>query len=171
MLESVSLLIHPWTRKVNAHTGTSWIRSITDAAGRPLGFVRMEADFTWFSWLRKTRLAVYETDDASHLMTLTRGLFARWEIVDAENRHVGGLYAQNIVTSDHTRLGRLLTDADGSGIIDDGHSKQRARFSRKEGEMLEVSFAVDPAANPFVRMLVLASILTLDPLPGPDASS
>ena len=68
MLEQASLLVHGWTQQEGP-----WTRPISDAAGRPLGFVRLggEAGTSWLSWFRKARLDVFETEDASHLMTVT----------------------------------------------------------------------------------------------------
>ena len=74
MLEHSALLVYDWTQAVQPDGKNAWIRRIADAAAQPLGFVRCERHFTptWLSWLRKVRLDVFETQDASHLMSLTR---------------------------------------------------------------------------------------------------
>ena len=67
------------------------------------------AALSWLFWLRKIRLDVFETDDASHLMTLMRSwtLFPIWELHDAEDRHVGSVYPKSLVTCDGDVLGYL----------------------------------------------------------------
>src|SRR5437763_5372944 len=99
MLEHSTLLLHEWTRS-SMPEGRTWVRSIADASGRRLGFVRHQrlAAMSWLFWLRKIRLDVFETDDASHLMTLTRSwtLFPIWELHDAEDRHVGSVYPKSL---------------------------------------------------------------------------
>ncbi len=165
MLEHSLLVVHGWIRQ----TDGAWVRPVTDAAIRALGLVRFEGTprGSWASWLHTIRLEVFETDDASHLMTLTRswGVLGSWQVDDAEGRHVGNLYAKTIVTSENVRLGYLDATSKTQGRVVDLAGRTQAHFSRNEGPALGVAFAPDAVTNPFVRMLVLASILTLEPRP------
>src|SRR4051794_10031633 len=95
MLEHENLLIHVWTRTNTPDGISAWLRPITNASGRSLGFVRFEGnpDASWLAWLRRIRLDIFETEDASHLMSLTRawGRLRVWDVHDAEDRHVGSI--------------------------------------------------------------------------------
>ncbi len=156
------MVVHGWTQKAELDGGLAWIRSVTDGADRPLGFVRLDGAprGSWLNWFRKVRLDVFETDDASHLMSVTRswGMLHIWEVDDAEDRHIGTVYTKSIVSAEGERLawiehGRLLDRA----------GQQLASFGRKAQGVLEVTFA--PPPNPFVRMLVLGCALALEPGP------
>ena len=166
MLEHSLLLLQGWSRADGSPT--VWTRPITDAAGRRLGFVRLEGDplAFWFSWLRKVRLEVYETDDASHLLTLTRawGVLRGWDVHDAEKRHVGRIYPKTIMTGERVRLGFLDFESAAQGRVLDPTGQVLAKHARK-GAALEVTFTPLASGNPFLRMLILGSILTLDPEP------
>ena len=165
MLEHSPLLIHPWTRQPLAD-GPAWVRSIGDTAGLALGFLHFdgEPDDSWFRWLRKVRLDLFETDDASHLMTLTRfwGILSSWDVEDADLRHVGTIYPKTLVSSENQRLGQVDR---GDGRILDPLGAPLARFSKKEAGIVEVAFDSEMPANPFLRMMILGSILTLEPMP------
>ena len=162
MLEHSSLLVHDWFCEAPTCT-----RSITDMAGQPLGYVRLEAveDATWFSWLRKVRLDVYETEDASHLMSLTRSWVAlrAWDVYDAEDRHVGSIHPKTLMTAERVRVGLLDLESGDQGRINDPSGQTLAEYRKKSGDALEVTLTGPP--DPFLRMLILGSILTLDPAP------
>src|ERR1051325_7551240 len=74
MLEYACLHVGGWTQTTLPDSSSAWTRLITDSAAKSLGFVRFAGDTGswWFSWLRKVRLEVFETEDASHLMSLVR---------------------------------------------------------------------------------------------------
>ena len=167
MLEHSTLLLHEWTRSPTPD-GQTWVRPIADSAGRRLGFVRHQklAAMSWLFWLRKIRLDVFETDDASHVMTLTRSwtLFPIWELHDAEDRHVGSVYPKSLVTCDGDVLGYLELHASEQGRILDPAGHALARVG-KRGGVQELNFAGD-SVNPFLRMLVLSAVLALDANPG-----
>jgi hypothetical protein len=167
MLEHSSLLVQPWTR-TKLPDGDGWTRSITDAQGSPLGFVRYrkQSALTWMFWLRKPRLDVFETDDASHLMSLTRSwtMFRIWDVLDAEDRHVGSIYPRSVNADHGGALGYLDAVNNEHGRILDPANQVLATFA-KLGTAIEVTFAPESAANPFLRMLLLGCILTLDANP------
>jgi hypothetical protein len=165
MLEHSPLLIHPWSHKPLAD-GPAWVRPITDSAGLALGFLRLdgEPNASWFAWLRKVRLEVFETDDASHLMTLTRlwGISSSWDVEDAELRRVGTVYPKTLVSSENQRLGYIDRD---DGRILDPMGRVLARFSRTGAGVVDVAFMAEAPGNPFLRMMMLGSILTAEPMP------
>ena len=162
MLEHSSLLVHGWL-----HRPPLWTRPITDSTGRSLGCVHLEeiADASWFSWLRKVRLDVYETEDASHLMSLTRswGMLRAWDVYDAEDRHVGTIHPKTLMTAERVRLGVLDFESEDQGQILDPAGQVLASYRKKPGNVLEVTLS--PPPHPFLRMLILGSILTLNPTP------
>ena len=169
MLEQPLLLVHAWTQATLPNGEPAWIRAVADGGGKRLGFVRFVGDpkGSWISWLRKVRLDVYETDDASHLFSLTRswGVLHIWEVVDADDRHVGTAYSKTIVSSDGDRLGYLDRESAGQGRILDSIGQVLLRYVTKPGHGVELAFAQEGTANPFLRMLMLGSILALDAVP------
>ena len=166
MLEHSTLLVQSWTHAPQQVGSRVWTRTITDSAGQPIGLLRFAGrpHGSWFSWLRRRRLDVYETPDASHLMSLTRswGPLSIWHVHDAEENHVGGVYANTIVTSDSQRVGFLDR---GAGCIRDSSRRILAQFAVKSESLVEVTFSPEAPASPFVRMLLLGCILTLAPWP------
>lgn len=162
MLEHATLLIHPWTR-TTLDGAEAWLRSITDAAGRSLGFVRLNlASLSWLFWVRKPQLEVFETEDAAHLLSVTRSwtMLSIWDVHDAEERFVGRIYPKSIVAGEGESIGFLdqerILDAHGNAIL---------RFSKRNGGVVEVAFGADTASNPFLRMMLLGCVLTLEPKP------
>lgn len=168
MLEHSTLLVHPWTRTTLADGADAWIRPISDAASRPLGFVRLQyAPLSWLFWVRKLRLDVFETEDASHLLSVTRSwtMLSIWDVRDAEDRDVGRIYPKSLVASEGQALGYLERDRVGQGRILDPEGHALVRFGHNNAGNLELTFAAESGANPFVRMMMLGTILTLDPKP------
>jgi hypothetical protein len=165
MLEHAALLIHAWTHKP-LPDGPAWVRPITDSTGFPLGFLRFdgEPNASWFAWLRKVRLDVFETDDASHLMTLTRrwGILSSWDVEDADLRYVGTVYPKTLVSSENQHLGYIDRE---NGRILDPMGRVLARFGKKAAGVVEIAFMPEGSSNPFLRMMMLGSVLTLEPAP------
>jgi hypothetical protein len=166
MLEHGSLLMHSWIQKADADGSPAWIRAITETTGRPLGFVRRTGNpsGSWFFWFRKVRLDVFETDDASHLMSVSRswGMTRMWEVDDAEDRHVGTIQANAIVSSDGEPLASIERESNECVLLCDYIGRPLASFGTTANGV-ELVFA--SPSNPFVRMLVLGSVLAQDPAP------
>ncbi len=167
MLEESRLHVSGWNLATTLDG--AWIRTIYHPLGRQLGFVRFAgtARPAWFSWLRGLRLDVYETDDASHLMTLLRpwGMFRMWDVYDADEQCIGSIYPPSLVDSDGERRGYLDLRDGGDGSILDQSRQVIATFRAANLTTLEVTFTADPEGNPFLRMLLLAGILVQDPSP------
>lgn len=167
MLEHSILVLHAWAHSPQADGARAWTRTVCDAAGRSLGFVRFAGapSSSWFSWFRTLRLEVYDTDDASHLMSLTRswGVLRAWRVFDADELDVGTIYTTAIVTSENQIVGYF--DREQRQILD-ASGRKLARFVIQETGVTELSLAADLPANPFLRMLLLGSVLTVDATPG-----
>lgn len=158
MLEQACLVAHPWIR---ADATTLWTRRITDSAGAYLGFVRLEPPLPgWFAWFRSLKLSVFETEDASHLMTVTRPwAFSRiWDVYDAEDVPVGMIALQVLFASDRTFLGKVKREADGARAVRDPSEKVLATIRRAE-QCSEISFTLGTLSNPFLRMMLLAALI------------
>ncbi len=165
MLEHAILLVHAWKREDG---GAVWQRAITDAAGQPLGCVQLEQEpgSSWLSWFRKARLTVLETEDASHLMTVTRAwrVLSIWDVEDAESRHVGTVYSRSIVSSEGNRVALIERDQRG-GLRFLGETDQLlGTIAIASRDVVELTFTPGDA-NPFLRMLLLGYAVSLAPLP------
>jgi hypothetical protein len=169
MLEHPALLIHDWQPADHAEAAPAWTRAIATSARQPLGFVRLagETGTSWFSWLRKVQLDLFETDDASHLMSVTRswGMLRAWDVHDADDRHIGVIHPKTLMTGDRERLGFLDFESNDKGRVLDPVGQQLAAYARAPGTALVLTFEPQPTANPFLRMLILASVLTLEAAP------
>lgn len=145
---------------------TAWVRPVSDAGQRPLGLVRHEtsAGASWLFWLRRIRLDVFETEDIAHLVSLTRSwtLLPFWDVSDAEDRYVGRVYPKAIVSDAGHTLGLLEPHGDGGRIVEPA-GKTLVTFGPNEGGATQIAFTAP--ANPFLRMLLLAAVLVLDPKP------
>jgi hypothetical protein len=163
LLEQATLLVHAWKREDG---GAVWQRAITDPAGQPLGCVRLEREpgSSWLSWFRKARLTVLETEDASHLMTVTRAwrVLGIWDVEDAEARHVGTVYSRSIVSSEGNRVALIERDPS-VGLRFLGETDQLLGTIAAK-DIVELAFAAGDA-NPFLRMLLLGYAVSLAPLP------
>jgi hypothetical protein len=168
MLELDTLMIHAWTRSAQPDGAAAWIRRIADAAGRPLGFARFDSLFadSWFFWRRKTRIDVFETEDAAHLLSLTRSWAFRsvWDLHDAEDRLVGYVYPKSLVATEVGLLGFVDAEASDGGRVLDHAGLVLATFG-KQGNQVQVTFTPDRDPNPFLRMLILGCVLARDPKP------
>lgn len=120
-------------------------------------------------WPARPVLEVYETDDASLLLTMRReGVFgARWRVRDADGRSVGVIMpaasrqrsgdvlisrfglAFAWIAGAAAQTARRVTDVDGMEI---------GSLSRSDAG-LEVEFAERFGADPFARMVLLAAAL------------
>jgi hypothetical protein len=153
--------VHPWTRSPPPN-GAAWVRAITDDMLRPLGFVRLQrSSSSWLFWLRRTRLDVFETDDAAHLMSVSRSwtMLRVWDVHDAEDRHIGRIYPKALIGDAGQILGSLEANesADSTGSL--------TAAIRRTPDAVEIRFAASPDMNPFLRMLILGAILIRDPAP------
>jgi hypothetical protein len=166
MLEKDRLLIMPWSSAAGLPhddvAGLARVRRIQDSAGALLGF----AGWAPRSWWRGKVISVFEIPDASLLMTIHRpwGLMRMWQVRDAEERRVGSVYRDVALDGD----GNLLTH-----LQKPKPNRPQKFLTRFHGELgslewlddgssrLSISHTVDP----FARMIVVASVLTMPPMP------
>ena len=159
MLEQACLLVHPWSR---ADDKSPWTRRVTDPAGVNLGFVRFDPPPPgWFAWLRSLKLSVFETADASHLMTVTRpwAFSGIWDVYDAEDSFVGMICMQTLFSSDRRFLGKARNEADGARAIHNPSDKLLASMRPSADRSTVISFTNEAMSNPFLRMMLLGAFL------------
>ena len=88
------------------------------------------------------------------------------EVFDAEEHHVGSVYRNGLTQAGGDQLAAIVKPRGAEpGLLRDRNHAVLARFERRDaGAWL---FAFGPAAvNPFVRMVLLASVLAWPPEPG-----
>ncbi len=153
MLEHEILVFTP------ASTGLGW--TIRDAAsGKQVGVARrLTGGGFWSRWLRRTFLAVHESEDEPLLCTVHRlwGFREAWELRDADAQPVGKLSGTVI----RGRLGRLLSRvaAPERGTVHylDRQARTTATLTRY-GDC-RLTFNPESKGDPFTRMLVLSDVL------------
>lgn len=169
MLEQRILRIQAWSRTRDQEKEPSWSRSIMDANGTRLGEVRLAgaAGSAWLAWLRSARLEVVETDDNSDLMKMRQSwsLFNVWELSDADDMHVGSVYARTLISSVGDCLAYVSKSDSGEVRIVDPAGIELAGIRTCEGDLTELTFNISQTTNPFLRMMLLACAIALDPTP------
>jgi hypothetical protein len=175
MLEQPSLLLRPWIYQVEdapaVIAGAGWARRVVHPASeKSLGVALWGIPTSLLAWLGHRRIQVFESVDESQLMSLTRpwGLSRGWDVRDAEDRRVGIVAPAAIHDSSGARLATLCVAAEGSGDsawrADD--DRILASWHSMPGQGCFFHFGETVAANPFIRMILLAGALALPPWPG-----
>jgi hypothetical protein len=199
MLEQEQLLLRPWVPLPGSFRqdggGTrpepveTWRRAVLDPATREeLGHGRwhLAGVAGWLIWLARPVLQVFETEDASLLLTARRGWgpLSRWRVEDADGKPVGAfghdgvtLRAPGSTAPLDMKARRLpatwIADPSGCSFVrlEAATDETRERFVTNEGnelatlhrspegDLLRFAPAADP--NPFVRMLLLAAVMPL----------
>jgi hypothetical protein len=153
MLENETLT---FTRAVE---GIGW--TIHDGeSGKQVGAVRSSKGVGfWPRCLKRTCLAVYESEDEPLLCTVHRQLGFRetWELRDAEGQPVGKLSQETL----RGRLGRLLSRVDAPKVqaIHYRDSQGRLMATLTCSREYRLTFAAESKGDPFTRMLVLGGAL------------
>lgn len=175
MLEQQRWLMGPWSvppADLSHHFFPKpWYRPIFDPdTGHRLGWVSFQGQFppARWSWRDRPQLTILETDDGSELirMNLSWFLIRRWSIIDAEDTAVGQIRG-NILCDG---LGRKF----GEIILGPGPRRFHLREltgreyavgeRRTDGDFVQL---VPPeVTNPFLRMILLGAVLSLNPFPG-----
>ena len=137
-------------------------RPVCDAdGGEALGFVSDRGSRGWRRWLGVRTFEVFETEDVSLLLTLSRpaGWLWAWQVDDADGRRVASL------------RGVTLRDANGYCLaVAEGRDEGGMRYVNPRGvevggwaaapEGVCLTFSPE-ATNPFLRMALLAATLVL----------
>ena len=178
MLEHPSLFLRPWIhsfdklRPANKVRGIGWVRAIVDpATDRALGFAGWDSGGLpgLLSWLGRKKILVFESEDASLLMTLYRpwGLFRMWEVLDAEEQRVGHLFQESVFDAYGARIATMGQAADGSETVLQAPSGNiLGTWQNIPGQGCFFHFGENLDTNPFLRMVTLAGVLALPPWPG-----
>jgi hypothetical protein len=163
MLEEPELLICPWAAEPGPRSTAIRKRLIRlPATSRFLGFARAAPALSWWSWLTRRTLQVFETEDASLLMTLYRpwALRRTWEVRDAEERHVGFIYRNGLWDSAGARLaGTQWAAVNGAGRFLSPTGSELAAFEPGQ-DGIRLVFHPVLEGKPFARMTVLAAVLS-----------
>jgi hypothetical protein len=161
MLEHPELLICPWAEEPGAANAAVRKRLIRlPASGQFLGFARAVSTSSWWSWVTRQTLQVFETEDASLLTTVyrPRGLRRTSEVYDSEEHRVGFIYRNGLWESSGTRLATMEAHTGGGRFVNPTGSELAAfELRREEGTVL--IFHPPLEGKPFARMIVLAAVL------------
>jgi hypothetical protein len=153
MLEQHVLLVRPCS--------SSGVRSIVDGdSNKPLGSARRQSPSFWQRLFGRPVLAVHEHGDEPLLFTIHRawGFLPRRVVRDAEGHLVGMCsYRGRLV---HDRHDQLVA----AHRIEDGTFRDPAQRVLAEVTIttdgLRIAFSADLAGEPFIKMLLLAAVLT-----------
>lgn len=180
MLEQPTLLLCPWfaadsgagsDSAIDGDTGrkrAEWTRRIIEPAlERRLGFARWD-DSGLAGWLGRRLIQLFETDDASLVMTLERpwGMFRMWHVRDAEERQVGYAFRDVLFDGGGARLASLAPAGDGETALQTRGGQTLATWQHAPGGGILFRFAAHLDDNPFLRMVSLAAVLAQPPYPG-----
>lgn len=158
MLEQRSLLVRAGnTDAVHSSTRTILEPDSARFLGQAAYYKRPEG---WLGWLRGETIKVYETEDASLLMTVSRPwVFSRtWEVRDAEDRRVGIIYRNRLWDARGERL--FAVEATSASLrFRNTAGREAASAQLREGNDWLLTFHEVSEGNPFARMAILAKAL------------
>jgi hypothetical protein len=163
MLEHGELVLRPWApaRRNGPAAPTRPIR-----AGRgdaPLGFaVRRQAEgWRWWPWSLPERFEVFETEDESLLLTVTRGWASTWTVRDADERLVGRIRGDFVYDGAAECLAEREPAEEGCGRLVSGDETLAEWAAYEDG--VRLVFAGRLEKEPFAKMVLLAAVLTAAP--------
>lgn len=177
MLERQALLLGRGTQ------GDTSILILDRDSGVRLGLVRSSTpDGRWSRWFFPAGWDIFETDDHSHVFSLSRSWHwsPEWVVRDAEGRAIGTVFvpparfafflsdvprgkdaARTGETHIEDDLGRCIARVKENG--DSGHflslTGEELAWVRQQQHGTEVTFSNAMTENPFTRMLLLAGAL------------
>jgi hypothetical protein len=160
MLEEADLHIGPWLPGPGPGDGSrgTWMRRRISVRGQALGFA-CRRHGAW-SWLVRRVVEVYETEDASLLLTLRPRWWRRaWDVVDAENRVRGGVYRAWLLDDAEQSLALVQLLAQGREARFMHPSGRDLGTCTKSGDNVHLRFAGE--LDPFTRMILLGAALLL----------
>ncbi len=161
MLEQGELLLRPWAPARAG--GAARARPICTGRGEPLGFAvrRPAAGWAFWPWARPERVEVFETEDESLLLTVTRGWAHTWKVHDAEDRLVGQFRGAQV----YDGAAECLAERQPAGTRHErfiSGEQTLAEWSCDGGEVrLVYSGRLD--REPFAKMVLLAAVLASAP--------
>jgi len=167
MVEHAALLIYPWTR-FSANQGSGeWRAAIADAAdGNRLGFAQYPHN-RWLAWLGSAKYKVYETEDESLLMTMDRGFFPIWDVLDADDHDLGSVAKGMLLDRLRGLRARWEECFEGSsGRFLTPNGQELGQIDKSGGgAALVLQFFAPTEGDPLLRLVMLAAALTQLPRP------
>jgi hypothetical protein len=172
MLEQRALLLGPWIdaervpcfRDDSRHRGQI-ARMIWDPDSDAfLGVARGHPKVrrSWLGWLAGQLVQVFETEDASLLMTLYRpwGPSRTWQVRDAEERGVGFLFRTVLWDAHGRRVATArMPEHDLPGRFVGAGGMQLGTIVRRANESLLLTFGAPLDGDPFARMMLVGATL------------
>jgi hypothetical protein len=158
MLEYQGLALGPWADEDGERRR---IVSVP-ASGNALGFVRAHGTLgSRWSWLARRSFEVFETEDASLLMSVYRpwGPFRGWSVFDAEDRRVAFIYRQSILDGAGERLAWVRPVEAGRGQFFAPGGAEVGSFELRHDRSL-LTFGEALEGKPFARMALLGAVLS-----------
>lgn len=172
MLERLALLIKPWAPARKGffadmtESGTP-VRTIHDPeTDRLFGFALWKRSGLpgLLSWLSSRRIQVFESDDASLLTILVRpiGIFRVWRVLDAVEHKVGGFHGAVLFNQYGDRLA-ILTDHEEGQVFQADTGLELGWVRARKDRSLQLRFNKYADKGPFIRMVMLASLIGQPP--------
>src|SRR5262245_28023962 len=174
MLEQQTLWLGPWLDSTDSagagRVAVERQRIIRDPNTREIvGSARdIQVGSGWWSRLKGHSFEVRESDDDSLLFTMVRcwSLAETWLVREADQRRVGRLCGNLVRDALGRRLALLETTSGGlSGRWRQTDGCELGTFAEADQGIL-ASFSPSTADNPFVKMLLLATLLRQSSRPG-----
>jgi hypothetical protein len=175
MLEQQTLLLRPWAFPADQPTHSARAGSggagpgartrvvLAGASGAPLGFAawRTAPGVFWKRWFFRPVLEVFETEDASLLMTVAapRRLGRDWEVRDAEGHPAGVLRGDVVLDRSGRALAAAEPDPAGAGRRFVTPLGSVLTTLTPAGDGMLLTFAPGLEGDPFARMVLLAAAL------------
>lgn len=145
--------------------GLQQFRRIVDLySNQFLGLVRKEPAPGWnlWRWLKRPVWRVLETEDESLLLTLhcPWGFLRTWEVYDAEDRQVCTIHGNEVFDAAGHLRATMQRRGPSHQRLTSKEGVELATIGR-DGEGVELCFAGVIEADPFAKMAVLGTALTL----------
>lgn len=149
MLETPILWLVP---DLAASRKTIWIQDFSTR--HRLGVAR-ETPPSWFS---KRLIEITETEDDSLVLALKGRWFSGWEVLDAENNHVGAIEGRAAITIKDALQHKVATWQESAGAFSAGDGSELS-FLERSSVGTKLIFASAVERQPFTKMLLLAAAL------------
>jgi hypothetical protein len=166
MLERKGLAIGPWTANLEPgwEKGPHLRRPLRELdSPTMLGFVEWcQPKSSWLGWCRGMTLSVFETLDASLVMTLYRPWwpFSMWQVRDADDRRIGTFYRHFLFDGLGYWFAYLQAEAPGTGKFFTRTGVEMGSWQQGTAGETCLTFAQVPESSPFARMILLGMVLS-----------
>ena len=158
MLEQSVLLIMPEAERVT-------ICDVTDE--NVLGFAKLQPyQNLWQRLIARPVWKIHESDDEPLLFTMSQGWgwTPRWKVVDADDRPVGTIRGRELIDRRLSRVASLSWhESSQTGVFLDSREREIALIESCNMSW-RLIFSGENLESPFVRMLLLATVIGHMPL-------